>query len=42
MILQRKLPEFDILNVVVVNGRAKITGLGNDNGMLEDIRNDLD
>ena len=42
MILQRKLPKFDILNVVVVNGRAKITGLSNDNGMLEDIRNDLD
>ena len=36
-----KLPNFDIHNVVVVNGRAKLTGLGDDNGMLGDIRNGI-
>ena len=38
---QKKLPSFDIDNVVVINGRAKLTGLGDSNGMLGDIRNGI-
>ena len=38
---QKKLPNFEIDNVVVINRRAKLIGLGDGNGMLGDIRNGI-